>query len=503
MSQSSEVSLIPAPTYLGANLLAALHNREYDEAHRLLDNLSHNPDMIHREIITAAIHSGSIPIYNRICELVKVPNLLEATHFDALVRDNKHDIIRLLIQAYPDAVHKLANPSDAHEPPIHLACRSSNAEVASLLIEFTTKETALRYSSNNLSLLMEATVHSPDCTELLTNQPYINDLILVEHGQYPFCAPLHNAARNCKYQIFRRLYQIYIALGSVSNHAKITGCNVLISLMEPDTEDEAMQFIGDVGHNHPSLTNIDSHKCTPLHWAAIYGFSRVIDLLYPIYVTKGLVLARTKKCGHTFFNYLIHHNHLHIIKDLLERDDFDLRLVSVPDKFGKSPMLHAIDMKHTNIYELLYPFSVSTGSIAIPHKYGLNVLMAAVALNLQPVVQLLTSDPKVCLALMVGSDEGATPLHHAVYESLPEMTSLLCERSTPEQLCLRTNNWGLTALHWAIMYRGVSMIESLLRDHVKARIMMEVKDVDGLTAIDYARMRSPEITAMLEAVMSV
>lgn len=517
MSQSSENSLItskPAPS-LWTCLLDAIRNHKHEAVFSLLDGkhprLKPCSGTIRGKLIAAALLSGNLKVYKRVCEAINHPYFLDPSFFETLVRNNKYEVIKHLAQAYPDAVRKLANPNDLSEPLIHIAVQSSSVEVFGLLLLFTTKETVLRLSSNKISLLDEAIMHGPNCVvDLLIHQPYINDLIQVAGAEKDrSCTALHNAALRCEYRVFKKLFDTYASLGDVCDLPEDEDCSVLIFLMRPSSEDEnqveteVMQFIEDLGHDHPLITKADCFNHTPLHWAVYRGLGKVIDILYPIYVAKDLHLARTTKQGHTFFNYLIRYGHTHIIRSLLERKDFDLRLLSIFDNAGKLPILLAICEKQVEICELLYPISVSTGSIAEPYKHGLNALISAVDMDCLPIVRLLMSEPTVIDALMVGASDGHSPLHHAIHGSSVEICALIYERSTVEQICLRSKHWGLTALHWAIMYRDVDMIEPLLKDHIKARALLEVKDVDGRTAMDYARLRSSEIVSMLEAVIGM
>lgn len=277
------------------------------------------------------------------------------------------------------------------------------------------------------------------------------------------------------------------------------GESILVGLIDSGDTAKVMRLINAIGPDHPLVTRANNYGQTPLHWAAVRGLGEIVDMLYTIYAKSEIHLARSNTDGYTFFNLLIHCNHHHIIQKLLEREDFDQRLISVPDNNNAMPMLYAVRGSHTEICELLYPISVSTGSITKAYHEGCNILMAAISMNLLSVVQLLTSEPSVCLALFVGNDKGYGPLHYAVQESSLEICALICERSTIEHLCLQVKHTGRTALHEAVLYRSVCVIEVLLKDHIKA--IMAVRDADGMTAMDYARLRSPEIVAIIQAAM--
>lgn len=504
MSQPSENSLIagqPAPS-VWSSLLDAINNREYETALDLLGGIpaSLEPPIehVHSGLYKAALLSGNIHIYKRVCEVINNSYLLNPLYFEALVRSNEYRAIQLLAKLYPDAVYKLAN-SDS--PPIHIAAQASSAEAFEILLPFTTKETALRPSSNNISLLTEATLKGPDCiVEMLTEQPFISDLIRSARTEDHPCTPLHNAAHNCSYPTLIKLCDAYTALGSICDLPAQHGHTILTVAIYSGDKPKAQQLIEHLGPNHILLTKPDSNGHTPLHWAAIHGLDDVITTLYPIYSAQGLVLARTVENGHTFFNYLVHFDRVSIIRQLLERDDFDPKLVSEPDNSNQMPIVYALDEEHVETCELLYPINVKTGSIARTHKKGQNILMTAIGLELLWAVQLLTSEPAVCGELMVGDKNGRTPLHWAIGADTPEICELVYERSTVEQVCVRDKHRGWTILHMAIMYRSLDTVKILLRDHGKARAMMAVKDADGLTAMDYARMRSSKIVAMLEAV---
>lgn len=524
MAQPSENSLIPSFTApelrvcevvrqltafpLMEDLTCAVLSQNYEIALSLLSEVIADPRFSTESIghlVEPALQSGNYDLYSKICEASCSPNMLEPSNFETLVRSDNTAVIKFLAITYPDVVRKLANPEGTkYEPLIHIAVKTQSIEIVKILLEFTTRKTALRFSSNSVSLLTEAAIRGSDYVELLISHPYFNDLIKVASTEdHQAWTALHYATLYCEYPTFKKLYDVCIVVDSFCDLLEEAACTVLIFMMEPENEERVKQFIKDLGPNHPLLTEADSHGQTPLHMAAYYGYREVVDMLYTIYLAEGLVLAGAGEYDHTFFNYLIYGNHIGIIENLLKREDFDSRLVSVPDNSNRSPLMNAIANGRVEICELLYPISVSSGTIAVPYKKGINVLMAAVGNGLLPVVEILTSEPKVRDVLMVRMDDGHSPLHHAVHTSSPEICALIYERSTIEQICLRNKAWGLTALHWAILYRGTDMIEPLLKDRVKARALIEVKDVDGLTAMDYAQARSPEITAMLEAVMSV
>lgn len=453
-------------------------------------------------LLQSALLSDDYQTYSSNCVTANKPNLLERSNFETLVSSNSYGIIRLLIHAYPKLVCDLANPGTDIEPPIHIAAQSSSAEVTLLLLQLTTKETALRYSSNKISLLTEASIYGPDCVvKMLTEQPYINDLVLTASAeQNQMCTALHHAALNCEYSVFKKLFDIFESLDCVFD-LKGSYSTVLTFMMCPENEAKVELFIKDIGPDHPLVSKPDSYGNMPLHWAAAKGCSKVIDLLYPIYLAKGLVLAREQEHRHTFLDYLISHDHPHIIRHLLERDDFDSRLVSMPDDSGMLPMMYAIAEKRTEICKLLYPLSVSTKTITNQNKDGNNALAAAVIMKLLEVVDLFTSDPSVKGQLMVENGIGLMPLHLATYTSTPEICALIYERSTVEQVCLQARNskWG--ALHWAINCGSEEAIKVLLSDRTKALALIAIKGIGGFTPMDFVHRRGPNVAAMLQEVI--
>lgn len=513
MSQPSEISLIPTqptsdsspvasidPEPLWAALLNSIISKHKRKAAPTDPNLPF--DTVRRKMYKAALISGDLELFRSACKSFGGKYLFKPVYFEEMVRGNEYDLLQILSQLYPDAVRLAANPGDSHSPPIHIAIQSASIQAFEILFPFTTKETVLRYSSDEASILTEASLCGPNFViDLLTDLPYINDLIRVANADpvQPYSA-LHNAAHNCIYPTFKKLFDAYSALGSTHNLPTQYGHTVLIIMIYTDAL-KAKLFIDNIP-DHPLLTEPDCFGNMPLHWAAIEGCGEIVNALYTIYATKDLVLTRDTADNLTFFDCLIYFNHSHIIQELLDREDFDSRLLSIPDEPISTPLVHAIMMEHSDICELLYPFSVEAGIIAELRNHDINVLTLAAGFGLDSIVHLITSEPDLCSMLMIGDDEdGHAPLHVAAYFSSVEIYALLYDCSTIEQACLQEKHWGLTALHLTVMYRDQTMIELVLRNRNKARAMMRVKDIDDLTAMDYARMRSPEIVSILEAAM--
>lgn len=512
MSQSSEISLIPSPTHPWTDLLDAMTNQKYRTAFELLEEILDGTllpdDEIRRELCKRALVSGDLILYRFVCKIIGGKYLFDPVYFEEAVKTDAHNLLGLLAQTYPDAMSLVVNPSTERSPPTHIAIQANSIKTFEIIFPFATKETILRYSSDQISLLTEATLCGSDCVvELLTDLSYISDLIQVANTDpVQSFSVLHYAALTCRYPTFKKLFDAFSAIGNTRN-LPTQDCLTVLMIMICCDAPKARLFIdyliNDLDPNHPLLTEPDAFGSTPLHSAAIMGSGEIVNALYTTYATKDLLLTRDAVHDFTFFDCLVHLNHASIIKELLVRDDFDRRLLSIPEDPSSTPIDHAILMEYSEIAELMYPLSVETGVVAELCSQDINVLQRAAYFDLKSLVQLITSDPNMCSTLMIGDDDDShTPLHVAAYMSSAEVYALIYEYSTVEQVRLQEKHWGLTALHLCVLYRDQGMIELVLRDQAKARAMMEVRDVDGLTALDYARMRSLELATILEAAMS-
>lgn len=513
---AESTSSISAPREsLWTPLLDAMRGRKYELADTLLDQILANPepcnDYNSRNLFNEALISDRVEIYLKICKVIGHSAILDARTLEVMARNNSYHILMHLDDKHPALVRALANPKGIlYDPPIHVATQAGSTEVVMILLDYITAETALRYSCYKVSLLTEAAFKGhDDIVELLLEQPYISDLIKVPNANSPLArqyagdyTALHHAAVKLKYPVFKKLFDAYSLICDPCILPAENNQTVLISMIESRNTISIKQFISDLGSDHPLLTKSDCFGQTPLHKAAAQGLTGIVSILYEIYASRDMLLAVSGGPGHTFLNYLIQYDHSSIIYLLLKRSDFDLRLVSKTDNNGHTPLVHALYKGREEICELLWPYSLASVSISPACNKGVNILMLAVLMNIESAVNLITSDADACNILMISDDDGDTPLHAAIYVSSAEICGLVYDRApSTEQVYTQTRHYGLTALHLAILYRGVDIIKVLLKDRAKARAMMVIVDADGKTAIDYASMRSPEIVSMLEAVM--
>ena len=484
-------------------LLEALESRNYEIAGRWLTKAITTGvpfcEYDRRRLIYEAYRSDNIEIWESVSVIVGRTEMLGGMCIlQTIARNNSHIILSHLVQIDPAQVRRLAT-NTGQDPPIHMAAHLGHTEVVEILLDYTDPDVVLGLC-RNVSLLTAAASNKHNRTvEMLITKSCIKDLIgKIGYGGY---TALHYAAQDLDYSTFKKLYDVYAESPSLLALSTQDGYTAFHIMIHSGDEARVRQFISDVGPNCPLLYMVDRHGQTPLHWAAHKGMGDTVDALYGIYAEKGLLLAKTSECRYTFFIYLVQGKHTTIISKLIERIDFDPRLVSEADRNGQTVMMWAIDMCE-EICELLYEHSVTTGSITAARKRGNNALTYAIMSDLSSVVELLTSDPDLCNEQMLTDPNGYTPFHNAIDSSL-EVCARIYQQSSVDTVCMQTDHHMLTALHMAVLYRGIDMVKVLLGDQVKTQALVGIRDADGKTALDYACMRSPEMALVIQAAMEL
>lgn len=456
-------------------------------------------------LLFQAIHADNVELFQHIYNMPSWAHLKlrHPTALQHIATYNSPNILQYLIDTAFENVIAMANLITPNpitpdiDLPLHTAAWWGHDDIAVTILKYTEKRAILRCRGS----LLLAAVHgraSNLLAALITDELFFRNI--AENGYIFNLKILHHAALILKYRPFKLLYDAYVRAnlalerntrdGSTAFHALISTCDV----------SKIRQFIDDAGSDE-LIVMADTHNQTPLHWAAVRGLWKIVDMLYSIFAVRGLLLEKTKGHGDTFFTYLIHTKHTSIIRLLIQRPDFDTRLVSETDNYGCTPMMRAIEGLNTEICELLYALSLTTGALLLTSlDRGCNALMCAAASSFESAVYLFTLDPDLCSSQMVGDNNGLTPLHHAVLTGSIVVCARIYKRAGLRQIRAQTKHYQLTALHLAVLYRSVPIIKILLHDRIKAKGLINITDSEGHTALDYALMRSPVMAAVLLAV---
>lgn len=472
-----------------------------------------------RDLLCRAARTDCVEIFKQVLELtgwLETPN----GHSDvlqAVANSNSLKVLEYLIEEHPDKVCRMANPTDPiYDPPVLTAALSGHEEMAIMILEHTEIEAATRlnpFESNqrraqgkgiddaltddDMSLLVAAICQKQmRLIEKLIRGPFMPAFI-EKTGEHALT--LHIAAINLDYPLFKELYDAFAKMNKTSMRSKENGYTVFHTIVQ-NKPLMALLFMRDIVPDYPLLKSIDNHGRTPLHWAASEGHTDAVIVLYFIYIFTRSHLIRDKD-GHTFFNVLVQNKRASIIKELIERPDFDPRLIITADNDGSTPLIWASMLNCLEICELLYDLSDQTNSIQTLNKRGCGALDYGIDRCSEPIVYLLTSDHRIANKCMIKTNRGYTLLHYAAIISSTAICARIYSRVGPNQVCMQTRVLGLTALHLAVLYRSVDTIKVMLGDYGKNRVLIGIRDTDGKTAMDYAHTRSPEIAAVIQAAM--
>jgi len=139
----------------------------------------------------------------------------------------------------------------------------------------------------------------------------------------------------------------------------------------------------------------DDYGATPLHAAAEYGYSEIVEVL----LEHGAAPNIREKYGDTPLHYAAMFGNSKVVEVLLEHGaDPNIR-----DKYGATPLHYAAAFDYPKIVELLHKD---------PNDYDVTPLQAAAEFNYPNVVKLLLehgADPNI-----QENKYGYTPLHFAV-----------------------------------------------------------------------------------------
>ena len=455
----------------------------------------------HQILIDSLASIDDPKIYQQISDLSgwfdKVDTM--AYLLNAIAKIGRTNIIQYLTETCPDQVQAVANlGSHLYETPIYHAIIHGHGAVAKIILQYTNKDTILARSHSERSLLYEAVCYGKEqMVELLLTSPWINDLI--ESVDTTGLTALHRAATGQNYQIFRQLHDAYARAGKLLTSTITDGYTAFHTMVKNRNVSMIRQFVNDIGSVSPITTAVDNYNQTVLHWAAHNGPHEIIDILYEIFAQRNALLKKNTENKYTFFMVLTKDKHTGAIKQLVERPDFDPRLVAETDYYNQTPMMWAINHGLTETCELIYEHELVTGSLLTRSHAGYNALIFTALKDLVSVANLLTNDLDLCDQQMIGDINGYTALHHASNRS-PEVCARIYEQSRVDKVCMQTTKHKLTALHIAVLYRCTDMVHILLSDPVKARALVWILDADGCTALDNAWAWCPEMAkCILEA----
>ena len=448
-----------------------------------------------KKLIKAVISTDNPEIYQLVAKLLAPSGDLEEV-IKFFTVNNCINIMQYLAEICPDQIQAAANRGTSIiDTLIYDAIVQKHDMMAKFLLDHASKDVIMLRGRNGRSLLTEAVVNGKASTaEVLIGSQWASDLI--ESTDDRGFTALHYAAQTGDYPIFKSLYDAYVNIDKalIRSLDGFTAFHIMIR-----TEQVALvsDFVNDVGLGCPLLTTTDNHNQTPLRCAADIGFSKIIDLLYEAHSQQGALLAKDDLGESTFFVMLVREQNASAIKQLIARPDFDLRLVSEVDCFQQTPMMWASARANAKICELLYEPTLKTDTLLAKSDTGHNALMFAAVNECIPNIELLTRDPDLCNQQVIGDSNGYTPLHLAVLYGVTEGCDQIYTQCSIEKVCSQTIAHKLTALHVAVLYRSMNMVELLLRDQAKADALVWIPDVDGRTALDYAWMRSPEMARLI------
>ena len=450
-----------------------------------------------KSLIDSVVSMDNPEIYQQLSDLTgwfhDADNMLLVLEEAAM--HNSFSILKYLTEVCPDQVRTAANRVRDHNIPINLAIVNGSREAAEIILQYTSRDTVLIRDQNGRTVLDEAVINRRECmVEILVSSQWCSNLIACTDDKG--FTSLHRAAYGSNYPIFRLLYDAHAKAGKLLVSSNAHGTTAFLSMVKVRNTYLIRLFMDDIGTTSPLTIAADNYNQTAMHWAAYHGFYEIVDVLYSAFAQKNALLVKPIHNGYTFFMWLIRTKYGSIIKQLVERPDFDPRLVSETDCFNQTTMMAAIHGGLTETCELIYEHVLATNTLLTRSYCGYNALIYTAAYDLAPVTNLLTNDPNLCDQQMTGDENGYTALHHAVRCS-PEACKLIYERCLIDKVCIQTEKHKLTALHIAVLYRCTDMVQILLSDPIKARALVWIPDSDGCTALDYARMWSGEMVKII------
>lgn len=230
-----------------------------------------------------------------------------------------------------------------------------------------------------------------------------------------------------------------------------------------------------------------------LHLAAKTSY-RIFKTLLEAFVAAGHSLTKTQN-GTTFFALMIQLRNNSCIIDLMKHPLFDAKLLTMPDRYGSTPLHWAANEGMYRVCRRLYPTYASAGLLLTKNKAGQTVLAAACRgpwyhsnisyIDYKTVVDILLSDPTIGTEL-ANTDDGAglSPLALAITNCVDlGACEVLYDRINPTQICRLYTKNRYSVLHLAVNRKATKLIDILLKDKEKSRGLPALTDAKGQTAL--------------------
>jgi len=276
-----------------------------------------------------------------------------------------------------------------------------------------------------------------------------------------------------------------IAEGTDINTRDVCGWTPLVWAIhghQPDVVAFLISRGADVNVTDKDDTDEDEIGKGALHYAAIYGYVKVAELL----VAKGAdVNAKGGKYDVTPLHCAADRGHTAVV-ELLIGEGAD---VNAHQNTGHTVLQQAAQGGHIDVVELL----ISKGAdIEAADNWNVTPLYAAVRSNHPEIVKLLLNrGANRNVRIKSGRFDGSTPLHRAISEGYQDIVELLIAKGADINT---KNKAGLTPLHKAAQIGQKDVVELLLTKGAD----FKTQDSNGRTAVGFAKEKShTEIVELL------
>lgn len=358
------------------------------------------------------------------------------------------DLVHALILIRPDLMHRVARGQGDHKQPLLCALFKGNYEIACLLFKYTDPEHAWGFVESPGTILIDAVREKS--TRLV-------ELLLGSKPQTEY---------------------------------EETVAKTLLRVRDG--------FL---------LENTDRIGHTALHAAVARGGDPVIlDLVYKAYASAGLLLIKARDCGSTLLHCMIKEGDSNTVIKLIQRPDFDPKLLTMPDGRGSTPLHCAAAWYMYDVCKVLYPIYAETGCLLNQDNCGVSVLVSAIRGGNEHIVELLIGnrDQGVNNAITAGNrllvtddSNGCTPLAFAVRSGCADVFQVMYDQMDLEHICRPAGKQRRTILHEAIKAKKTNIIDLILKDQTKSQKLMSISDSRGRTALLYAKAKNPQVYEFL------
>ena len=212
-------------------------------------------------------------------------------------------------------------------------------------------------------------------------------------------------------------------------------------------------------------------------------------------------------CSRSYGNNILHDivasNSYPLLQSLIKIRPTQMhKLANQQDNDGRVPLYQISNSCSSEMIQaLLKPTDIS--NLTAGPRGRVSLLNVAIVTSNVRLVRALVNNPE-SVSKLVRNDNSYLPLHLAVTLNKSEILSILYDKATPEQVSYQTND-GHTALHLAAMKGDMGMTSILLRDPIKAKVLVHIIDAEGMTALQRAKENGPDtfdlITATIKSFM--